>query len=82
MRPPASDDGAVPFATSSARAAPFDFPTPRNLLVELDIDEIARAVDQFESDAASVAPHRLRLKGLGVRLAALADDLQARPARP
>ena len=77
MKPPASDDSVAVFAPSGARAAPFDFATPRNLLVELDIDEIARAVDQFESDLASVVPHRLRLRGLGVRLTALADDLQA-----
>ncbi len=67
------DDAA---AFSKVAAVPFDRPVPPDLMIELDLDEIARAVEQFEAAPPGLAAHRRRLSGLGARLTALADELR------
>ncbi len=55
-----------------AGAAPFDAPVPHDLMLRLDLDEIARAIEGWEADPTGLASHAPQIRDLGARLIALA----------
>jgi hypothetical protein len=59
-------------AFTATGPAPFDLPVPRDLMVALDLDEIAGAVGRFEADPRGLSAHAPYLASLAARLTALA----------